>query len=184
MTTPRRRGGEAASGSARPGRRRRARPTPKWLRQAQDLDQIGKARCLLVLDVLSGRTPVTDAIQAGKLSRGTYYQLETRALQAMLTALTPGVVTESGAADRVATTRRLATLEGQVRRLEQGKRRAERLLVLTRKVIQPGRLTTAGPKPGRPRSTRAGADASRRPARGRTTSPSLSTPTPGGGGGC
>jgi hypothetical protein len=175
--------------------RRRARPggrpsgdaprsTPKWLRQAQDLDQIGKARCLLVLDVLSGQTPVTDAIQAGKLSRGTYYQLETRALQAMLTALTPGVVTESGAADRVATTRRLATLEGQVRRLEQGKRRAERLLVLTRKVIQPGRLTTAGPRPGRPRSTGSGAPGSPRPARGRRTSPSPSTPMPAGGGGC
>lgn len=184
MTTRRRRGGEAASGSPRPGRRRRPRPMPKWLRQAQDLDQIGKARCLLVLDVLSGRTPVTDAIQAGKLSRGTYYQLETRALQAMLAALTPGVVTETGAADRLATTRRIATLEAQVRRLEQAKRRAERLLVLTRKVIQPGRLTTAGPKPGRPRSTAPGVPASPRPARGRSTSPSPSTPTPAGGGGC
>jgi hypothetical protein len=182
MPIPRRRGGEAAS--SRP-RRRRPRPTPKWLRQAQDLDAIGKARCLLVLDVLSGQTPVTDAIQAGKLSRGTYYQLETRALQAMLGALTPGVVTETGAAaDRVAAARRIATLEGQVRRLEQGKRRAERLLVLTRKVIQPGRLTTAGPKPGRRRSTPAGASASpRRPTRP-AASPRPSTPTPGGGGGC
>ena len=53
MTTPRRRDGEAASGRPRPGRRRRrSRPMPKWLRQAEDLDQIGKARCLLVLDVL------------------------------------------------------------------------------------------------------------------------------------
>ena len=183
MTTRRQRGGEAASGSPR-RRRRRPRPTPKWLRQAEDLDQIGKARCLLVLDVLSGEKPVTEAIQAGKLSRGTYYQLETRALQAMLTALTPGVVTESGAADRVATTQRIAALEGQVRRLEQGKRRAERLLVLTRKVIQPSRLTTAGPKRGRPRSTAPGGPASPRPGRGRTTNPSASTPTPAGGGGC
>ncbi len=179
MATPRRRGGEVGSGR----RRRRPRPTPKWLRQAEDLDQIAKARCLLVLDVLSGQTPVTEAIQAGKLSRGTYYQLETRALQAMLAALTPGVVTESGAADRVAAARRIATLEGQVRRLEQGKRRAERLLGLTRKVIQPGRLTTAGPKPGRRRSTPAGASAVLKPRRERAASPRPSTPTPGGGGG-
>jgi hypothetical protein len=69
------------------------------------------------LDVLSGQTPVTDAIRAAKLSRGTYDQIETRALQAMLAALTPGVVTETGAADRLAAARRIATLEGPVRRL-------------------------------------------------------------------
>lgn len=183
MAIPRQRGGEAASGRPRL-RRRRPRPTPKWLRQAEDLDQIARARCLLVLDVLSGQTPVTDAVQAGKLSRGTYYQLETRALQAMLAALTPGVVTESGTADRVAAARRITTLEGQVRRLEQGKRRAERLLVLTRKVIQPGRLTTADPKPGRRRSTPAGASALLKPLRKRAASPRPSTPTPAGGGGC
>ena len=68
-------------------RRNRARPTPKWLLSR---DEVGKARCLMVLSVLSGEKPVTDAISEAGISRATYYHLETRALSSMLRALAPG----------------------------------------------------------------------------------------------
>ena len=67
----------------------RSRPTPKWLLTSEDLDQIAQQRCLMVLSVLSGETPVTEAIAQAGISRATYYQLETRALSAMLRALGP-----------------------------------------------------------------------------------------------
>ena len=73
----------------RASRRHRSRPTPKWLLKAEDIDQVARQRCLMVLSVLSGETPVTDAIKTAGISRGTYYQLETRALSAMLRSLGP-----------------------------------------------------------------------------------------------
>ena len=35
----------------------------------------------MILEVLSGEKPVTDAIEQAKISRGHYYQLEERALK-------------------------------------------------------------------------------------------------------
>src|SRR5262245_41158938 len=49
-------------------RRHRARPTPSWLLEQQDLDEIARRRCLMVLSVLSGETPVTDAITSSNIS--------------------------------------------------------------------------------------------------------------------
>src|SRR5947208_2149561 len=71
-------------------RKRRARPVPSWLKEQQDLDEMAKRRCLLVLEVLSGAKPVTEAIEEAKISRPLYYQLETKALRGMLNALAPG----------------------------------------------------------------------------------------------
>jgi hypothetical protein len=168
--------GANVSPSVRARRRHRARPTPRWLAQATEVDQVAKARCLLVLDVLSGRVPVSDAIQGAQLARPTYYQLETRALQAMLTALTPGAET-AGQADRLASSRRIATLEAQVKELSQGKRRAERLLALTRKVIVPRNVRLAR---GRgPRST-----GRTKPTMTKPPATTRSTSTPAGGGAC
>jgi len=86
---------------ARAGLRRknRARPTPRWLARSADLDPIARVRCLMVLSVLSGEKPVTDAITEAGISRGRYYQLETRALSAMLRALgnEPTVIAVAGA---------------------------------------------------------------------------------------
>lgn len=127
-------------------RKQRPRPTPKWLKERVDLDEIARRRCLLVLSVLSGEKPVTAAIEAEQISRQLYYQLEERALGAMLLALTPGSE-ETSRADSPA--KRIAELEEKVRRLEQDKRRGERLLLLTRKVIK-GPVKTAA---GRPRKT-------------------------------
>jgi hypothetical protein len=91
----------------------------------------------LLLSVLSGETPVTEAIAKAKLSRGTYYKLETRALQAMLAALNPlAGQAEDGRADLSLASARISELEGKVKLLERDKRRSERLLLLTRKSLK------------------------------------------------
>ena len=89
----------------------------------------------MVLSVLSGEKPVTDAIGEAKVSRGTYYQLETRALNAMLAALNPlATVTKNAMPDFSAT--RIEALLERIAQLEQEKRRTQRLLLLTRKSIR------------------------------------------------
>ena len=121
------------------GRRRkhRPRPLPKWLQNSQELDAVARSRCLMVLSVLSGEKPVTDAIAQAKVSRGTYYQLETRALNAMLAALNPlASNSDTGAVELSAAARRITELQERVQRLEREKRRSERLLLLTRKSLR------------------------------------------------
>lgn len=116
-------------------RKHRPRPIPKWLQDTQKLDAIARARCLMVLSVLSGEKPVTDAIGEAKISRGTYYHLETRALNAMLSALNPlATVSDNALPDFSAT--RIEGLLGRIAQLEQEKRRTQRLLLLTRKSIR------------------------------------------------
>lgn len=118
---------------ARGSRRHRSRPTPKWLLRSEEIDKIAQQRCLMVLSVLSGEVPVTDAIQAAGISRGLYYQLETRALGAMLRALGPLANAEGVETSPV---RQIAVLEAKVKELEQANRRSQRLLLMTRRVIQ------------------------------------------------
>jgi hypothetical protein len=104
--------------------------------QTRQLNAIARARCLMVLSVLSGEKPVTEAIAEARISRPTYYQLETRALNAMLAALNPlGSSSESGSPDLSVAAARIEELQRQVRRLEQDKRRAQRLLLLMRKAM-------------------------------------------------
>ena len=145
-------------------RRHRPRPTPRWLKQKEELDEIAQRRTLMVLEVLSGEKPVTDAIEQAQISRGHYYQLEERALKAILTAMEPG--TSPGRPPE--TTTRILQLEEKVKELEADKRRLERLLSMTRKVLRPGPM-----KSGRGRPSSAGA--------GRSASP-LSTKTVHGNG--
>lgn len=142
-------------------RRHRARPTPRWLKAQQDLDDTARRRVLLVLSVLSGETPVTDAIAKAQVSRGLYYQLEERALRAMLRALAPGgeVREEAQGSGADGYLRRIGELEARLKVLETEKRRAERLLLLTRKVLPRGPVSS-----GRGRPPKA------------TTSPSTTTP--------
>jgi hypothetical protein len=129
--------------------KRRARPKPGFL-ERKDLDEMARRRCLMVLSVLSGERPVTDVIEEAKMSRGTYYHLEERALRAMLLALTPGA--DSSQAETPA--KRIEELERKVQQLERDKRRSERLLMLTRKVVKAGPVTTTAGR--RPSSTKAG----------------------------
>lgn len=129
-------------------RRHRSRPLPKWVKNTTQLDEVARSRCLLVLSVLSGELPVSDAIARAKISRGTYYHLETRALHAMLAALNPlSARASDGSTDLSAATQRIEQLETTVQRLEQERRRAQRLLLLTRKTI---RVPLASQRRGRP----------------------------------
>lgn len=127
-------------------RKRRPRPTPRWLTKSEQIDRVAKARCLMILSVLSGEKPVTSAIEESGISRATYYQMETRALNAMLRVLSP-TSTEEGLED-TSPARRIAELEEQVHRLEQGRRRTHRLLVLTRKVVRKTPIVVRGPRTG------------------------------------
>ncbi|HUE27240.1 MAG TPA: hypothetical protein VMP89_10745 [Solirubrobacteraceae bacterium] len=163
-------------------RKRRARPTPRWLTKRPGLDEMAKRRCLLVLSVLSGERPVSDVIEEAEISRPMYYQLEERALQAMLVALTPGA-SEPGATEPA---KRIAELERKVEQLEADKRRSERLLLLTRKVLKgPMKMAVGRPRknPASASSTSAGRRRSHAsPKKAPTPSPSVppSTPTPVG----
>ena len=114
-------------------RRLRSRPTPKWLHKSEELDKIAQQRCLLVLSVLSGETPVTEAIAQAGISRAAYYQLETRALSAMLKALGPRAGPEGTESSPL---RQIAALEAKVKELERSRRRMQRLLLMTRRVVQ------------------------------------------------
>jgi hypothetical protein len=120
-------------------RKQRRRPVPKWLQDPKKLDAVAHSRCMMVLAVLSGEAPVSEAIAQARISRGTYYQLETRALNAMLSALNPLASAKRGRpADLSA--HRIEALMQRVRALEQDKRRMKRLLLLSRKAREPNAL--------------------------------------------
>lgn len=150
-----------------------------------DLDAVARHRVLMVLAVLSGEKPVTAAVEEAKISRGFYYQLETKALNAMLLALAPG---SDGDASSPGLTDRIRELEAKLARAEQAQRRAERLLFLSRKLGRPTVLKTGrGRPPKAAGSTKAGPRPSRSSARTKRTKPAPSTltpapsiPTPGG----
>jgi hypothetical protein len=157
---------------------------PKWLK-TKDLDQIARSRCLMVLSVLSGETPVSDAIRQAKISRGTYYQMETRALEAMLVALNPlASGSQTGTADLAAAAARIGELEAQVKTLEQHKRRGQRLLLLARKSFWTTLKARRGrpPKSAPPSLTRSGRPRSKScKAKATQSLPSIPTKTGEGG---
>ena len=173
---------EASPPATRGRRALRSRPRPRWLTGREDLDQIAQRRCLLVLSVLSGEKPVTAAIAELGISRPLYYQLETKAIVAMLTALAPG---SHGATspDDAMPSHRVAALEAKIAELEQDKRRLERLLFLTRKVVPPGPVASPGRR-GRPRRDSVVAGRTRSPSSTRsmtsTVAMSASIPKPDG----
>ena len=115
---------------------------------------------------------MTEAIKTAGISRGTYYQLETRALSAMLRALGPWRARRGWRRARV---RQIAALEAKVKELEQAGRRSQRLLLMTRRVIE-SREKRIG-------STRAGRGPSPSSREKASTPRPASTPTPAGAGG-
>jgi hypothetical protein len=126
-----------ASGAPKQSRKHRPRPLPRWLTSSTHLEAVARSRCLMVLSVLSGERPVTDAIEQAKISRATYYQMETWALKAMLTAMNPlSSSTEGPGAQLSAASWQIEQLQGKIKRLEQQKRRGERLLLLMRKSLR------------------------------------------------
>jgi hypothetical protein len=135
-----RRARRAESTKPKQKRKMRSRPVPRWLKKtSNELDEIAQRRCLMILSVLSGEQPVTTAIEEAKLTRPYYYLLERRAIEAMIRALMPG--SESSESAAVTSAGRIRELEEQVRKLEQEKRRGERLLFLTKRVLGSGPLT-------------------------------------------
>lgn len=148
-------------------RRRRPRPTPRWLKApaADGPEGVAQRRTLLVLSVLSGEVPVTDAVEATGVSRQLYYQLEERALKAMMRALLPSA--EGREEVETSLAGQVTALQARVKQLETEKRRAERLLLLTRKLVAPGPVKVAA---GRPRkSAGAGPRGSRNAKRSNST---------------
>lgn len=151
--------------------------------ESDKLDQVAKRRCLMLLEVLSGRVPVTEAITKAKISRGTYYQLETKALMAMLDAMTPGS-SSSATSSNDDLRSEIDKLISKVDKLTADKRRLERLLQMTKKMLKPGSLTTgrgakkrrqSSAKPGKRGSPSSATKTSETPRA--TKRPSTSTPT-------
>src|SRR5262245_23302351 len=100
-------------------RRHRARPVPKWVLKDQELEELSRRRLLMVLSVQSGEKPVTDVIAETSISRGTYYQLEEKALRAMLVALSPTSGPEGTEASALQNAQsRIHELEERVKQLE------------------------------------------------------------------
>ena len=146
--------------------KRRSRPTPRWLKTKMDLDQVAKNRLLLVLSVLSGEKPVTTAIEEHGISRGFYYQLETKAINAMLLALAPGSDGDASP-DATGLCQRIKQLEEKLARAEASQRRAERLLYLQRKLVGPMPVKTHRGRPAK--TTTSSTPAGRRSWRSSTT---------------
>lgn len=124
-TAPRARAGRAGAG--RPKHQPHA--LPKWFQSSTQLQAVARSRCLMVLSVLSGERSVSDAVAQAKISHNMYYQMEKRALNAILVALHP----HSRWAQQGALKERIKQLEAQLKRLGQQKRRSQRLLLLMRK---------------------------------------------------
>jgi hypothetical protein len=165
-------------------RKNRPRPTPSWLKQQQDLNDVARRRCLMILEVLSGAVPVSEAIETALISRGLYYQLETKAVRAMLAALEPG--TDPAGEPAVSASEKITQLEEKVTRLERDKRRIERLLFVTKLVVKPGPVAMPS-KRGRKKgvklsSTQSGSKPSPSSTSANSLSSSPSTPTPAGAG--
>lgn len=139
--------------AARRGRRRKDEARLPSALSREDVDAMAKRRCLMLLAVLSGQTTISQAVKDAQISSGTYYQLETRALNAMLEALAPMTTTQDGS-ER---SRSFGSLQARVKHLEQEKRRLERLLAMTTKIVRPGPMKTAmgrgSKKKSRTRST-------------------------------
>jgi hypothetical protein len=101
---------------------------------------------LLVLSVLSGEKPVTSAIEDAGISRGFYYQLETKALNAMLLALAPGADSDASP-DATGLHHRIKQLEDKLATAEAAQRRAERMLFVQRKLSSSGPVKTHRGRP-------------------------------------
>lgn len=139
-------------------RTRRSRPTPRWLSTKTDLDAVARNRVMLVLSVLSGEKPVTTAIEDAGISRGFYYQLETKALNAMLLALAPGADGDPSP-DATGLHARIKQLEEKLGKAEAASRRAERLLFVQRKLTSSGPVKTHRGRP--PKTTTSSTPAGR-----------------------
>jgi hypothetical protein len=129
--------------------RRTSHNLPLWLMQPTEQQAIAQRRTLMILSVLSGHKSVQEVIEAERVSRTFYYQLEDRGLQGMLQALSPrveGVTSEHR--ELVQAREQLRHLSERVKSLTQRKRSAERLLRL---LIKSNHAQVRTERRGRPR---------------------------------
>lgn len=129
--------------------RRSTHNLPLWLMQPNEQQAIARSRCLMILSVLSGQKSVKEVIEQERVSRALYYQLEDRALEGMLSALSPRVQEVSSEHRQLAQARvQIRALCTRVKLLTQRKRSAERLLRL---LIKSNRARVTTLRRGRPR---------------------------------
>jgi hypothetical protein len=119
-----------------------------------DHDETAKRRVLMILSVLSGEKAVTEVIAEHRISRPTYYQQETKALKAMLEALTPGQNGSRKLSKVDELTRQVEQLQAKLEAAERRERRTQRLLHMTRKMVKPGKVTTGKKRKSRRRSSK------------------------------
>src|SRR5688572_19335323 len=104
----------AHAGTAGAGRpKHRSHALPKWFESSTQVQAVARSRCLMVLSVVSGERSVSDAVAQAKISHNMYYQMEMRALNAILVALHP----HSRWAEQGALKERIKHLEAQLKRL-------------------------------------------------------------------
>jgi hypothetical protein len=151
---PRTRKAGSSSRSTRKKRKLRSRPAPKMLTAKNDHDDVAKRRVLMILSVLSGEKAVTEVIAEHRISRPTYYQQETKALTAMLEALTPGQNGSRKLSKVDELTRQVEKLQAKLEASERRERRTQRLLHMTRKMVKPGKVTTGKKRKSRRRSSK------------------------------
>lgn len=133
--------------------RKRSTQTPSWLMEKPDLDEVARNRVLMFLSVISGDKSVSTAIEESGISRNLYYQLETKALNAMLLALAPGADGDPST-DAAGFRNRISELETKLLHAEKTQRRAERLLHMTRKLTTGPMKTRGGRPPKKPTSSK------------------------------
>lgn len=104
-------------------------------------EEVAKKRAWAVLQVLSGQMGVTEAAQAGQISVPRYYQLEQKAVVAMVQALSPGAPGGRGTAQE-----QLGRAKKRLEALETEQARQRQLMRLARKLWGP----LADPTVGRP----------------------------------
>jgi len=147
--------GAQAEKARKPQRHRRtSHNLPLWLMQPAEQQAIAQRRTLMILSVLSGQKSVQEVIEAERVSRTFYYQLEDRGLQGMLSALSPrveGVTSERRELKEAQ--EQLRAMSEQVKSLTQRRRSAERLLRLLIKSNQARVKTERRGRPRKPLST-------------------------------
>jgi hypothetical protein len=135
--------GASAAAKVRPaGKRSRQRHTPGGAALGKDAGQEAQRTAAAVLDVLAGvRTP-RQAAEALGVSQARYFQVETRAVQALVDSCAPRPRGPGRNVDK-----ELATLRRQLQRLQQEVSRQQTLLRLAQRTIglPPPRPTLAKP---------------------------------------
>lgn len=117
------------------GRKRRKDPL-----EGLESDEAAKKRVWTLLQVLSGQMGVSEAAKSAQISLPRYYQLERKAIEAMLLAMSP-------TAGRGQPLERLERLQERSQALEQENARQRQLLRMAKRLWGP--MAEAEPRKGR-----------------------------------